>query len=138
MRAVAVLAVVAYHLAPARVPGGFTGVDVFFVISGFLITGNLIREAEATGRIELWRFWSRRMRRLLPASLLVLAVCAIATLLFVPGNLWRPFFREIIASALYVENWALAADSVDYLAAENTPSPSSTTGRSRPRSSSTS
>jgi peptidoglycan/LPS O-acetylase OafA/YrhL len=123
MRAIAVAAVFAYHLAPERVPGGFTGVDVFFVISGFLITGNLIREADATGRIDVWRFWSRRMRRLLPASLLVLAVCAVATYMVVPGNLWRPFFREIAASTLYVQNWALAGDSVDYLAAENTPSP---------------
>ena len=123
MRAIAVLSVLVFHLWPARLPGGFVGVDVFFVISGYLIVGNLLREATQTGRIRLWRFWSRRARRLLPAALLVLAVSAAAVFAWIPANLWLQYFRETIASALYVQNWVLAADSVDYLAQHNTASP---------------
>jgi peptidoglycan/LPS O-acetylase OafA/YrhL len=123
MRAIAVSAVFLYHLFPATLPGGYTGVDVFFVISGFLITGNLIREADATGTIRVTRFWARRIQRLLPAALLVLALTAVATVIWVPGNLQPQFLRETIAATLYGENWLLAYDSVDYLAATNPPSP---------------
>ena len=123
LRAFAVLVVLLYHLWPLRLTGGFIGVDVFFVVSGFLITAHLVRELRGSSRIRLGRFWARRARRLLPASFLVLAVTAIGVLAVVPMGLWQQFFREIGASALYVENWALAADSVDYLAAENVPSP---------------
>ena len=123
LRAIAVMAVFAYHLWPKRLPGGFVGVDVFFVISGFLITCNLIREAERTGKIRIWRFWSRRGRRLLPAALTVILASAVGVYLWVPQNLWPQFLRESIASTLYVQNWALAFDSVDYLAANNTASP---------------
>src|SRR6478752_656609 len=77
LRAVAVLLVIAYHLYPGRVTGGYVGVDVFFVLSGFLITSHLVREAASTGHLSLTGFWARRIRRLLPASLLVLAVCAV-------------------------------------------------------------
>jgi len=119
---VAVLLVVLFHLWPGRLPGGYIGVDVFFVISGFLITGHLLRERETTGRISLAKFWARRARRLLPAAYLVLATTAVAVWLWVPLMEWRQNFKEIIASALYVQNWALAADSVDYLAAEEAPS----------------
>jgi len=123
LRAFAVLAVLLYHLWPQRVTGGFVGVDVFFVVSGFLITLHLARELASTGTIALGRFWARRARRLLPASFLVLGVTAIATLAVVPSGYWQQFFREIGASALYIENWVLAADAVDYLAAENLASP---------------
>ena len=67
LRACAVLLVVLYHLWPGRLPGGYIGVDVFFVISGFLITSHLLRESSSTGTIALGRFWARRARRLLPA-----------------------------------------------------------------------
>jgi peptidoglycan/LPS O-acetylase OafA/YrhL len=123
MRAVAVVAVVIYHLWPMRLPGGFVGVDVFFVISGFLIVGNLLRESESTGRIRVGAFWARRARRLLPASLTVLAVVAVAVYLWIPQSLWMQYLREVIASTLYVQNWVLAADAVDYLAQNNTASP---------------
>lgn len=123
LRAFAVLVVLLYHLWPGRLTGGFIGVDIFFVVSGFLITAHLVRELRSTSSIRLGRFWARRARRLLPASFFVLAVTAIGVLAVVPMGLWQQFFREIGASALYVENWALAADSVDYLAAENVPSP---------------
>jgi peptidoglycan/LPS O-acetylase OafA/YrhL len=123
LRALAVVLVLLFHFWPGRVPGGYVGVDVFFVISGFLITGHLLREVESTGRVRLARFWARRARRLLPAAYLVIAVSAVATFLLVPVTLWQQWFRETIGATLYVENWVLAADAVDYLAAENDPSP---------------
>src|SRR5690606_721505 len=73
LRAVAVGIVLAYHVAPSSLTGGFVGVDVFFVISGFLITSHLLGRTPRTGR-DFADFWARRIRRLLPASLLVLAV----------------------------------------------------------------
>ncbi|AWB92060.1 acyltransferase family protein [Aeromicrobium chenweiae] len=122
LRAGAALLVVLYHLWPGRLPGGFMGVDVFFVISGFLITSHLAREAASTGRIRLGRFWARRARRLLPAAYLVLATSALGVYLWMPLLNWSQNFREIVASALYFQNWRLALDAVDYLAAENSPS----------------
>ncbi|MGH3322789.1 MAG: acyltransferase family protein, partial [Streptosporangiaceae bacterium] len=122
LRAVAVAAVLLFHLWPNRLTGGYVGVDVFFAISGFLITAHLLREVDATGRIRFAAFWARRARRLLPASLLVLAVSAGGTYLFVPQEKWQQFFSEIGASALYVQNWLLAHNAVDYLASENAPS----------------
>src|SRR5262245_44157507 len=74
MRALAVGMVVIYHLYPSLLPGGFAGVDVFFVISGFLITGHLLREYHKTGRVALLDFWGRRAKRLVPAAALVLTV----------------------------------------------------------------
>lgn len=123
LRALAVMSVMLYHLWPNRLTGGFVGVDVFFVISGYLITSHLIRERAKTGRIALGRFWARRAARLLPASLLVLVLVGLATLAFVPNALWPQFFGDVTASALYVQNWHLLFDSVDYLAADNLASP---------------
>jgi len=123
LRAIAVLGVVTFHLWSKYVPGGYVGVDVFFVISGFLISSHLLREVARTGRIRLASFWARRARRLLPASLLVIVVSFIGMMLWAPPNLWDQFDQEFAASALYVQNWVLAFNSVDYLAANNTASP---------------
>jgi peptidoglycan/LPS O-acetylase OafA/YrhL len=123
LRALAVMLVVTYHLWPSLVPGGFVGVDVFFAISGFLITAHLLRELESTGTLSMPRFWARRARRLLPASLLTLLFCVVATLVLVPAIYWEQFFREIAASSAYVENWQLSRSAVDYLQATNLPSP---------------
>ncbi|GAB6900099.1 acyltransferase family protein [Kineosporia succinea] len=115
LRAVAVLVVLLYHtgLGPS---GGFLGVDVFFVLSGFLITGLLIREHEKTGRIALMSFWARRARRLLPAAVLVvLATCAAARF-WLPASRWEDIGHDAIAASTYFLNWRLAAESVDYLA----------------------
>ncbi|MDP9418451.1 MAG: acyltransferase [Actinomycetota bacterium] len=122
LRAVAVTAVVLYHLWPAQFPGGFTGVDVFFVISGFLITSHLADELARTGRISLTRFWARRIRRLLPAAFAVLLTCVGILVLLMPPITWANNLEELRAAALYSENWLLAAHAVDYLAAENSPS----------------
>lgn len=119
LRAVAVIAVVLYHLWPERLPGGFVGVDVFFVISGFLITQHLYKELSRTGRISLTQFWARRIRRLLPAALLVLAVSLAMVVLLMPRLTWENNLQEIGASAAYVENWLLGYHAVDYLAADN-------------------
>ena len=123
LRALAVGIVVLWHLWPHTIfTGGFVGVDVFFAISGFLITAHLLREVTRTGRISLPNFWAKRARRLLPASLAVLVVTAIATVIWVPKALWTQFFNDIAASGLYIQNWHLAASSIDYLDASNKPS----------------
>lgn len=122
LRAAAVGAVVLFHLWPDALPGGYAGVDIFFAISGYLITAHLLNEIERDGRVDLLRFWGRRLRRLLPAALTVLAASTVLVLLLLPQGVWKIHLREIIGSALYVENWLLARDSVDYLAAENAPS----------------
>ena len=74
LRALAVGGVVAYHFGLSALPGGFAGVDIFFVISGWLITTHLMGEITETGRLDLWRFYARRARRLLPAALFVILV----------------------------------------------------------------
>lgn len=124
LRAIAVLLVVIYHFWPARLPGGYVGVDVFFVISGFLITGHLMRELDATGRVALAGFWARRARRLLPASLLVLLFCAVVVAIpyLTPISALQRDVSEIIASTFYVENWYLAITSADYLGLTGDPS----------------
>lgn len=121
LRAIAVLLVVGYHLWPGAIPTGYIGVDVFFVLSGFLITSHLSREVRLTGGIALRQFWARRIRRLLPAASVVLVASLLLMLFLVPQSLWQRTVTEIGASALYVQNWVLAAQSVDYLAAENAP-----------------
>ena len=117
LRAIAVLCVVLYHFWPGRITGGYIGVDIFFVISGFLITSHLMRELTATGTVRLGQFWARRARRLLPASLLVLLFCAIVTMspYLMPTSAVPLEVREILASTFYVENWYLALNSADYL-----------------------
>src|SRR3954447_15336214 len=98
LRAIAVGVVVVCHFWPGALPGGFVGVDVFFVISGFLITAHLLREVDRTGRVSLPAFWARRARRILPAALTTLLVCAIATVVVVPETHWSQFLSEIRAS----------------------------------------
>jgi len=122
LRAIAVLLVLAYHLWPTSVPGGFVGVDVFFVISGFLITAHLLEHPPRGGR-DLLEFWGRRIRRLLPAAFLVLAVTAVASRIVAPETQWATIAGQTIASALYVQNWVLAGNAVDYLASAEPPTP---------------
>lgn len=123
LRAVAVLAVLLSHIWPSAIPGGFVGVDVFFVISGYLITGLLFRELQQTGRIALLQFYVRRMKRLLPAATLVLVVVAILSIGLLLPSRWEETAIEIAASAFYLENWRLAWLAVDYFGAENAASP---------------
>jgi peptidoglycan/LPS O-acetylase OafA/YrhL len=114
LRALAVSVTVVNHLWPnSPLTGGYVGVDVFFVISGFLISAQLIRELEGTGRLGLAQFYARRVRRLLPAAFLVLVFVAAAAYLFVPRTQWPAYGREITASALYWQNWLVAAKPPD-------------------------
>lgn len=118
LRAVAVTLVVVYHLWPDVVPGGFVGVDVFFVISGFLITRNLLA-SPPRGMADVVGFWGRRVRRLLPAAFLVLAVTVFATHFLAPQTEWARTSKEAVASALNVQNWVLVQQASDYLGAGN-------------------
>ncbi len=122
LRAVAVLAVLWYHVGLPGMPGGFVGVDIFFVISGFLITGLLLRERETTGRISLRHFYSRRLRRILPAVLAtIVATTAIAALVLAPLQV-PGIALDGAAAALSLGNVRFALESADYFSASE-PSP---------------
>jgi peptidoglycan/LPS O-acetylase OafA/YrhL len=123
LRAVAVLAVVLFHADVPGVGGGYVGVDVFFVISGFLITGLLWREVGSLGTVRLRRFYGARALRLLPASATVGVATAIASAALLPPMQARSVLVDGIASALYVGNYRFAIRHVDYLSADIPPSP---------------
>jgi peptidoglycan/LPS O-acetylase OafA/YrhL len=123
LRAVAVLAVVLFHAAVPRIAGGFVGVDVFFVLSGFLITGLLWREVGKTGRVRPARFYAARARRLLPAAITVLVATAAVATAVLPSLQVRRVLGDAVASALYVGNYRLALQGTDYLAENQAPSP---------------
>ena len=112
LRAIAVGGVVAHHAGLSLVPGGFTGVDVFFVLSGYLITGIIAGEM-ASGRFSLWRFFERRIRRIVPALAAMLAVIGIAGWAILTPEDFRPFAQSLTASALFGSN-LLYAREVDY------------------------
>ena len=120
LRAVAALLVAIYHIWFGRVSGG---VDVFFAISAFLITYSLLRQAETRGRIDFAAFWGGLAQRLLPAAILVLLVVSVATILWLPRTMWQNTIQQIVASLLYLENWQLAFNAVDYLAQGQSASP---------------
>jgi peptidoglycan/LPS O-acetylase OafA/YrhL len=123
LRALAVAMVVIYHLYPPLLPGGFVGVDVFFVISGFLITGHLWRGYQRTGKVGLVDFWGRRAKRLVPAAALVLTVTWVASRLVLPATRLADTADQVRASALYFQNWLLAHNAVDYLKSNDAASP---------------
>ena len=123
LRAVAVLAVVLFHADVPGVGGGFVGVDVFFVISGFLITGLLWREVRTAGTVRLRRFYGARARRLLPASATVGVVTAIGSAVLLPPLQARTVMGDGIASALYVGNYWFIAEGVNYFGGNVPPSP---------------
>jgi peptidoglycan/LPS O-acetylase OafA/YrhL len=116
LRAFAVLAVVLFHADVPGLGGGFVGVDVFFVISGFLITGLLWREANTTGTVGLRRFYGARARRLLPASAFVGVITLIGSAVLLPPLQARTAFGDGITSALYVSNYRFLLQGVDYSA----------------------
>jgi peptidoglycan/LPS O-acetylase OafA/YrhL len=118
LRALSVAAVFAFHAG--ALPGGFIGVDVFFVISGFLITGLALAEMEGTGRFGLAGFWARRARRLLPA--LFLLVGTIIALVVATGTTRPGLPRDIVTTLTYVANWTKIQDDHDYFAAYEEPS----------------
>jgi peptidoglycan/LPS O-acetylase OafA/YrhL len=116
MRGIAVLLVVLYHVGIPGIRGGFTGVDVFFVLSGFLITDLLVKEAARTGRISFVQFYARRTRRLLPAAILVLTVTLVASLLVhSPLEQFR-YASSAVATSIYVSNLHFMRQATDYFA----------------------
>ena len=121
LRAVAVMLVVLFHLWPERVRSGFIGVDIFFVISGFLISSHLFDEVFSTSTLNPFQFWARRIRRLLPIAFVVIAATSIFVLFVLPLSERVEFGKQAIASVFYYENWVLAFDSVNYLNADNAP-----------------
>ncbi|MGO2667723.1 MAG: acyltransferase family protein, partial [Microbacterium gubbeenense] len=122
LRAVAVLAVIAAHVF--QVPaGGFVGVDVFFVISGFLITGLLLRESGRTGTISFRRFYERRAKRILPAAVVVLVATTIASVALLGKKGGIGVGIDALYSAFFLGNWRFAAEGVDYFAQGTPPSP---------------
>lgn len=116
LRALAVLSVIAFHAQLGFASQGFLGVDVFFVISGYLIIGLLMKELETTGKINIARFVARRARRLIPAASVVLIAIVIATVIFIPGLTGRRIYSDVVAAALYVANLHFGATATDYWA----------------------
>ncbi|UOR02246.1 acyltransferase [Leucobacter allii] len=114
LRAVAIGLVLIYHVQAPVLRGGFIGVDVFFVISGFLITSHILGEVESTGRLSLAAFWARRMKRLLPAAATVLVATALASWILLPQTSWRAVGGDVSAAALSLVNWRFASESIAY------------------------
>ena len=123
LRAVAILAVVAYHAGLSSIPGGYVGVDVFFVISGFLITDHLGRELAARGGISFGAFYARRARRLLPSALLVIGVTVAVSCVVLPPLQAIAVAKDGLANALYVGNYRYALQATDYLTSSGPVSP---------------
>ena len=108
VRALAVLAVLVFHAAPQLLPGGFIGVDVFFALSGYLITGILLHELQQHGRIRLARFWARRLWRLGPALALLILVYVAVLGVWLPSDAWPDRGWDVLLALGYVSNWARA------------------------------
>jgi peptidoglycan/LPS O-acetylase OafA/YrhL len=123
VRAIAVVAVMAFHGGISRVSGGFLGVDVFFVLSGFLITSLLLGEARHAGTIRLGSFWARRARRLLPALLLVLCFVGLYAWLAVPQGTYPGLRLDSLSTLFYVANWHFILEGQSYFTAALAPSP---------------
>lgn len=116
LRAIAVIAIIIYHLNPRWLPGGFLGVDTFFVISGYLITSLLLREYHNTQMIDLKKFWIRRFRRLIPAVFFMTGVVITYVLIFESGII-RTVKEDGIAAFLYMSNWWYIIEDVSYFEA---------------------
>lgn len=123
LRAVAVTLVVLAHAGVGRIEGGYVGVDVFFVISGFLITGLLIGEHRRSGTISLPRFYARRALRLLPVATVVVLATVAAAWFWLPATRFKGITLDALFSTFYGINWRLAAEGIDYMNATADPSP---------------
>ncbi len=123
LRGISVLAVLVFHAWPSVLPGGFLGVSTFFTLSGFLITGLLVDEWRRRGRIDLVRFWGRRLRRLLPASLIGLVAIALTIALWGDVTQQDRVGADGLAALFYVANWWLIATGADYDSLVGSPSP---------------
>ena len=122
LRAVSIIAVVLFHAGVTRFSGGFVGVDVFFVISGFLITGLLVREIDRSGRVSMREFYARRIRRLLPLSFVTIVGTLAAGLWLLPPVARDGLVDDARAASLYVANWRYADQATAYSDTEVTDS----------------
>ena len=121
LRALAAILVTLFH---ARLmPGGFIGVDIFYVISGFLITGLILREIDRDGKLDLPAFYQRRIKRLLPTSAFVLICTALISWIVLPAITRNNLGKDLIAASLYVSNYLFAWWQNDYQNLDATPSP---------------
>lgn len=123
LRCVAVGLVILFHAGWGRLAGGFVGVDVFFVISGFLITGIITRQLAVQGDFSLVGFYANRARRLLPAAFVAIAATTLLVYEYLPSNRFNTLAHDAMASSYYGLNWRLANQAVDYLAQQQSPSP---------------
>lgn len=123
LRALAVTAVFLYHFDSAVLPSGFTGVDIFFVLSGFLIGRKLLAELDETGKVDVLRFAAARAKRLLPNATLALVATAIASWLLLPPYRFSDIANDIFAAALFFSNFHFASSAIDYLRIGSPPSP---------------
>ncbi len=123
LRAVAVYLVLGFHAGIGALRGGFVGVDLFFVLSGFLVATILLRELESEGGIRLWAFYGRRVRRLLPAALLAITATSVTFVLIASSARRAPLIGDAQASTLYMANWRFLGEQNDYFARDSAPSP---------------
>ena len=123
LRAIAVVLVLLEHAGLSLVDGGFVGVDIFFVLSGFLITGLMLKEIESTGHISIVRFYARRARRLLPAGTLVLVTTVVASYVWLGGARAERVAEDARWSTLFASNFRFIQQGTDYLDARLPPSP---------------
>jgi peptidoglycan/LPS O-acetylase OafA/YrhL len=121
LRALAAILVLVYHAK--WLDGGYIGVDIFYVISGFLITGILVRELDSKNAISLVAFYARRAKRLLPASFLVIITTGVAGFILLPASMRESFGKDLIAASTYVSNFLFALWENDYQNLNSTPSP---------------
>jgi peptidoglycan/LPS O-acetylase OafA/YrhL len=119
LRAIAVILVVLFHVVPGALPGGGLGVDIFFVLSGFLITGLLVTEKGDSGHIRFGSFWARRARRLLPALAILLLVCSSAAL-SIGGDVLVGIGRQLLGAVTFSSNWLAIASGTSYFAGTTT------------------
>lgn len=112
LRALASVLVVIYHARLIR--GGYIGVDIFYVISGYLITGLLLRELEKTQKVSFSAFYLRRIKRLLPTSFIVLAITAVTAWALYPATMRHELGRDVVAAGLYISNYLFALWQLDY------------------------
>lgn len=123
VRALAVILVLIYHFNPSWLPGGFIGVDVFFAISGFLITRKLAKECVQTGRLDLVRFWSARAKRLFPNALLTLGFTVALAYALLPPYRFSSIAGDVQSASAFFSNFHFAQKAVDYFASNETASP---------------
>ena len=123
LRAIAVAAVIVFHFAPTILPGGFLGVDVFFVVSGFLISRLLVREIASSGSLSRRDFWARRARRLLPALATVTVVVLIVAAISLSDTEMHDLRTQALGTLFYCVNWVIIHQNGNYFATLGRPSP---------------